>query len=365
MLSSIKLRFFQCYRGVEFLLSPLVNVVIGSSDSGKSALLRALELVIFNRPAGTTFRSWFAETDEDTSVLVATGEGRAVERVRGLKANYYQCDGGDQLKALQLRVPDEVAALLNIGSLNVQRQHDRYYMLQDTPGEVARKFNEIARLEEIDEAVTRLNKLENQTKTQIQETSKQLTEIDAQLETFGHLETVETLITQVAREVEELEQAERDVEALGDWIEAVKDVRQQITNVDYWLEIETPYQKLRAELDELEQDERDVYKLWSSVTTVRAFREQVARHEEILQAEPVAEKLITEIIDLRAAEQAMEALEAAIAAARGAATARVGEDARLKAFRAQFADLARQAGRCPFCFTEIDEDTINHILEHL
>lgn len=365
MLSSLRLRFFQCYRDVELLLSPFVNVVVGTSDSGKSSLLRALELVTFNRPSGKAFRSWFATKDEDTSVLVRTSEGRAVERVRGHTANHYQCDGGDPLKALQLRVPDEVSAALGIGPLNVQRQHDRYYMLQDTAGEVARKFNEIAGLEEIDEAITRLNRLENQTKVQLTETRKQIAETEEQLEQFEDLPAVESLVAEMEQEITGLNGAIADMLFLEDAVKTVKDRQVRIADLDHWLEVEPRYEELKAEVVELARAVDDSYELQSGISRVRSFQVQAAECDKILRADSTAQKLITEIIDLRAAEQEHKELRNAILAAMSAVATREGEDARLKALTQQFEDLVRGMGRCPFCLTEIDEGTIEHILEHL
>lgn len=153
-LTKVKLVNFQSHTSTTLDLCPGVNVLVGSSDSGKSAVVRALGLVVFNRPSGDAWcRRHGAE--DDTSVTVSTDAEVAVRRVRG-KHNEYQIKvkGGEpkSLKAVGTDVPQPIVEALNLGELNMQRQGDRHFLLSESPSETARILNEVAGLEEIDKA---------------------------------------------------------------------------------------------------------------------------------------------------------------------------------------------------------------------
>ena len=55
MISRVCLQNFQSHEESELELSPGINVIVGSSNSGKSAIVRAMEGVRTNRPWGTSF----------------------------------------------------------------------------------------------------------------------------------------------------------------------------------------------------------------------------------------------------------------------------------------------------------------------
>ncbi|MCL6636233.1 MAG: ATP-binding protein, partial [Peptococcaceae bacterium] len=46
---------FQSHRYTELVLAPTMTVLIGESDQGKSAVVRALRWLLYNRPQGADF----------------------------------------------------------------------------------------------------------------------------------------------------------------------------------------------------------------------------------------------------------------------------------------------------------------------
>jgi len=59
MLKTLRGENFQSWRELLMTLSPGVNVIVGESDAGKSAIMRMLRLLITNRPSGDAYRSWW------------------------------------------------------------------------------------------------------------------------------------------------------------------------------------------------------------------------------------------------------------------------------------------------------------------
>ena len=86
MIEYIQLRNFQSHKDSELEFSPGVNVIIGDSDQGKTAIMRAFYWLIFGKPSGDSMRKW--NTKADTEVTVETAEHQ-ISRIRGKSVNQY------------------------------------------------------------------------------------------------------------------------------------------------------------------------------------------------------------------------------------------------------------------------------------
>ena len=195
MLKTLALKNFQSHEDTEVELHLGVNVFVGSSDSGKSALLRALRWLTMNRPSGESFRSHWGG---DTEVVLELEDGTSVSRKKG-RENIYRLNDL-VFKAFGNEVPEEVATALRLDGINVQRQLDAPYLLSETPGEVARQLNSVVRLDDIDTAATRINgiirganacsEVEKERVNRLEAQHADLAWVDA---AHGELETLEDL----------------------------------------------------------------------------------------------------------------------------------------------------------------------------
>lgn len=150
MLEQLLVTDFQRHREFRLRFGPGVSCLVGPSDSGKSALIRAVEWVAFNTPAGTAFVRHGA-TAARAALKV---DGRWVVRHRSKSENVYELDGEVFTSQTGSAFPPPaVSALLNLGPVNVQGQHAPLFWIADTPGQAARSLNAVIDLSEID-AVT-------------------------------------------------------------------------------------------------------------------------------------------------------------------------------------------------------------------
>lgn len=144
MLQKLVLRNFQAHKKLELELDPHVTTIIGSSDVGKSAIIRALYWLTFNKPSGEAFRK---HGTKSTSVDL-TVDDQLIKRKRGKSNHYYL--GGSPLSAFGTGVPDEISQLLRMSEINFQRQHDGPFWFTESPGQVAKNLNSIVDLGIID-----------------------------------------------------------------------------------------------------------------------------------------------------------------------------------------------------------------------
>lgn len=152
-LEKLVLRDFQCHKKLVIALDPAVTVLVGSSDQGKSAVVRALRWLAFNKPTGIAF----VRRGSKGARVALDLDGAGVERERNGKFNGYRLNGRDLEGDGSRTIPEPVERLLNLDeSLNVQGQFDAPFWMGLSAPEVSRQLNQIVNLDLVDSTLTNL-----------------------------------------------------------------------------------------------------------------------------------------------------------------------------------------------------------------
>ena len=184
MITQVEIENFQSHRHTIVSLVDGVNVVIGPSDAGKSAVFRAINWVRSNRPLGDAFRSNWGG---DTKVTVTTSDGHTIQRIRTDRDNMYVLDNELILKAFGTEPPEEVFTLLQLDSFNVQTQDDGPFLLSLSPGEAAQLLNRAASIDGIDVVIGNLKKEHGAITKAIQFNTAQLEKYENDTKQYSNL----------------------------------------------------------------------------------------------------------------------------------------------------------------------------------
>lgn len=176
-LERIILRNFQAHKKLALTLDPGVTTIVGPSDVGKSAVLRALRWVAENRPNGGAFRRHGTNQTRVTLVV----DGHTIHRKKGKGANCYVLDGAC-MQAFGTKVPAPVVKLLNLADVSWQGQHDSPFWFARSAGEVSRLLNQIVDLSVMDAAVGYLTAKGRRVKTECQVVKERLAAARAALD---------------------------------------------------------------------------------------------------------------------------------------------------------------------------------------
>jgi exonuclease SbcC len=151
MISRLHVQNFQKHRSLELKLDPRITTIVGSSDVGKSALLRALRWILLSQPRGVGFIRRGAKR----CIVTLRVDRKTLTRTKGVK-NTYVLDGR-HFKAIGTEVPKEIADLLNVSPLTFQQQHDAPFWFAESAGAVSKHLNAVVDLSEIDGTLGRLS----------------------------------------------------------------------------------------------------------------------------------------------------------------------------------------------------------------
>lgn len=149
MITEVHLKNFQAHRDLKLKFTPGVNIIRGSSDAGKSAIIRAMMALITGKDFSSSYQTW--GTDGPMEVTIKTKE-HEVTRGRSARKNFYRVDG-KEYSAVGTATPREVSACLPIqpdrDSDNLGSQYASFYLLSDTAGNVAKKIQAVCDLASI------------------------------------------------------------------------------------------------------------------------------------------------------------------------------------------------------------------------
>ena len=149
MITEVHLKNFQAHRDLKLKFTPGVNIIRGSSDAGKSAIIRAMMAVITGKEFSASYQTW--GTTGPMEVTIKTEE-HEVTRGRDSRKNFYRVDG-KEYSALRGAVPREVEVILPVNasrdSDNLGTQYDAFYLLSNSAGDVAKKIQAVCDLASI------------------------------------------------------------------------------------------------------------------------------------------------------------------------------------------------------------------------
>lgn len=155
---------FQSHTYSELSLSKGVNVIVGPSDSGKTAIMRALRWNMFNDPSGVEF---VREGESEVSVTVRFQNKVEVERKRTRSKNQYILRQPDEeeliFEGFGKNVPAEIEEAIGIKKvmlddkkslpLNFSDQLDGPFLLQETDAYKAQAIGRMVGVDLLDETM--------------------------------------------------------------------------------------------------------------------------------------------------------------------------------------------------------------------
>jgi len=180
MLKSIKLKGFQSHKDSEINFSDGFNLIIGASNNGKSAILKAFEWIRTNRPLGK-----INAFDKDNISVFIDINGNVIERTKTEKSTgFYRINNNDNQKYSVMKgiVPDVISNIMNLTDINVQSQLDQHFLILDTAGIVCSKINELTGLDRVINAISYLKNNKAQATKNIESIDFEINNIKKYLE---------------------------------------------------------------------------------------------------------------------------------------------------------------------------------------
>jgi DNA repair exonuclease SbcCD ATPase subunit len=276
MIKKINIENYQSHKKTELELSNGVNVIVGSSGSGKSVILRSINWLINNRPGGDFFRSdWGGETSCKIEI-----NNHVIERVKNDTENLYILDNDykNPFKAFGQDVPEEIKKILNMSSVNFQYQMDAPFLFSNSSGEVARYINEIINLDIIDKTLANISKIKKQFEDKLNTEREILKQNQDQLSNYENLENIELLINFADKFEKCLDNKKEDKENIELLINNIIDCHKIIEKMNSCIKIEekvNDFDVFRLNLNKQKDCLSSLISLYNNIITCNSSIEKI------------------------------------------------------------------------------------------
>lgn len=261
MFKHIKIENFQSLRDVEVDLEPF-TVIVGATDSGKSAFFRAMSTLISNRRG-----SEFITYGERRCTIAATlTQGRVtLQRGKTTADNFYETDDGTEKKMyskLSGTVPEEVSAFLRIPAkdpINLASQFDKPYLLDTkeySSSDVARILGALTNVNLIFEGARESNRRKGEAATKLRTRVSDVESVTERLSQYQGLTDAVAAVKRAEVPAKKAVEAERASERIREILGVIKDSEAELDRLS---------QETHRELPDTETIENS----WSRVTEIQ------------------------------------------------------------------------------------------------
>lgn len=263
------------------------------------------------------------------------------------------------MEAVGKSVPDPVSQLVNMEDINIQNQHNRYFLLNETPGQVATILNEMVGLEIIDKSLSKIEKMTRTAEGQLKDQIRINNTLKLRIAEYTYLDQALPLSQDLLSLYNQREKGKVDLAAL----EGLKKVREDSSILRGWLEIEGPYHELRFYAENIATSWKKFHVLRAIKENLTSVRYEIGRKKKIVAREKDLEPLlalqedilthISKIIKMNSFKSELKKLKET----RGDCVKK------LKKYQETYESLLIQNKICPLCGGAITESELISWLE--
>ncbi|MFW9871923.1 MAG: AAA family ATPase [Candidatus Thorarchaeota archaeon] len=243
MIKSIKLKNFQSHENTEINFCEGLNVILGNSRSGKTAIMRSLIWNRYDKPQGNAFVSFW---DRDSKKMPKTEhvseivfDDCTIKRIKTKKRNGYDVIINGELKEYnaigKVGVPEDIINLFNMNEVNIQKQIDMPFMIGETSSEVAKFLNRIINLEIIDKILIDVESRRIKAMREQKSIDEEIPQLEKKLKSLDWIDEAEDLYNMIQRRQEQIEvlyDRGNELESILMEIESIEKTLDKYNNID-------------------------------------------------------------------------------------------------------------------------------------
>ena len=232
MFKELLIELFQSHERTHLEFSPFVNVIVGMSTSGKTAIRRAINLVAKNRPSGARFYSKFSKDLKKPTHINIKFDNGEIDLIKKVKLDKqgkikidktsYQVITNNQTfnfpEGIGDSVPDQVSDLINMNELNIQGQFDPHFLIgnETSGGAAARIINKITNMDQVHIWTSKLTTRINESQKRVLSLQSDISLKEAELQKYEGIDLVGRIIKKIESLVQKNDELTRQIQTLTD-----------------------------------------------------------------------------------------------------------------------------------------------------
>ena len=223
-IKQLHLKDFQAYKDQTLDLHPNVNVIVGTGNSGKSSIVRALSFILF----GIWSSSWVRHGAKYARVTLVTDSGITIIREKGAKVNKYVVQEPGKKEQVYENfgkgVPEEIQKItrifkVNIGdkeelNLNLANQLDQLFLLSNTGSFRAKVLGNLSKAHYLDYALRNINKHKKSANSEKSHLINEKKSLEEELKSFSHLDKIKVQLDSIEHQLRQIDISHKKLETL-------------------------------------------------------------------------------------------------------------------------------------------------------
>lgn len=207
-LKKVTLINFQSHKNSVIEFDEGLNVIVGPSDSGKSAIIRGIKWALYNDPLGDYF---IREGETETSVTLEFSNNIKIKRLRNRSRNAYILYNitGDEIvfEGFGSKVPEEIVEILSIkkipldsnetDAINLSEQLEGAFLLSENGSVRASAIGRLVGVNLIDDALKETLKDIRNISINKKTMSETVEKIDRELIKYNYLDELKIKIDKI------------------------------------------------------------------------------------------------------------------------------------------------------------------------
>lgn len=272
MFTSIEIKNFQSIRNLKLELKPF-TVIVGATDSGKSAFFRAISTLISNK-RGADF---ITHGEKLCSITGEFTQGKlTLQRGKATSDNFYEVTDlsgvPEKYTKLSGTTPEEVSAFLGIESkdpINLASQFDKPYLLDTKeygPSETARILGALTNVNVLFEGARESNRQKTQASTELKMRQADLTNVQTKLTGYEDVEATTSKLSVVESILAKMETYEAKLSELNGLIDSMHFAEQKLASItDSTSEVEVDFERAE-QISSMHKEVTNLIKMYEAKT---------------------------------------------------------------------------------------------------
>lgn len=197
-ITGVHLKNFECHKDKKVDFVNGLNVILGETNSGKTAILRGIYWVLYDKPGGTgnirtgarfcsvevSFSNGYKVTRRRTNSSAGT---YTIESPDGSKEEYKGFNNNIPVEVLNVMQMPEVFISGNKYRFNIASQLEGPFLISNTPSERIALIGSLVNAERLDKAISIYKNKRNIVKRDIGNVEEQIEKIDNEIKVLGDI----------------------------------------------------------------------------------------------------------------------------------------------------------------------------------
>ena len=304
-ITQIRLENFQDHEDSTMDFTSGINLIVGSSDAGKSAILRAINFVFHNNLKGDSF---IRHGSSECRVTIKFSDGVEVTRIKGGDVNSYtltDLEGNQHTFAkIGTSVPDEIKKHLGQPPLDDKKRPISYadqmsnlFLVDLSSTDLPRTLSELTGIQNLQTAAETLSKNARSFDRIIKDKTDKVTKLENDLDEYSYvtkdleaIEEIETQLVYINSKIEKTNKARQFIITNNKIAQEAKSIKTKIEHDKKLFELQSKFISVQETNEKLKASKRILKDYKTVADNFNKLKKEV-KNLQIFACQPNKDKL--------------------------------------------------------------------------